>query len=100
MSRSTQEHVLLIGDRDHAVQGALAQALPGVPVTAVANYFEGITELSANHYTTVLAAAEPIERRPEAAVKTLREMAGEGGVVLFGQPTLQPLGRQKVRFGC
>src|SRR5437773_7935720 len=100
MTRSTFENVLLIGDHDHQVQGALAQALPSANVTAVANYFDAIAELSANQYTTVLASAEPIERRPEAAVKTLREMAGDGRIILFGQPSLEPVSRKMLSFGC
>jgi GGDEF domain-containing protein len=100
MSRAFQENVLVIGDRDRSVEGALAQALPGAAITSVANYFEGISELSANHYTTVLAAAEPIERRPEAAVKTLRDMAGDGRIILFGQPSLEPVSRKMLGFGC
>ena len=100
MSRSTFENVLLIGDHDHQVQGALAQALPSANVTAVANYFDGIAELSANRYTTVLASAEPIERRPEAAVKTLRQLAAEARLVLFGQSSLEPVSRKMLNFGC
>src|SRR4051794_27991177 len=100
MRPALQENVLLIGDRDHSVQGALAQAIPGVSITSVTNYFDGISELSANRYTTVLAAAEPIERRPEAAVKTLREMAGDGRIILFGQPSLEPVTRKMLSFGC
>jgi diguanylate cyclase (GGDEF)-like protein len=95
------EQVLLIGDSsDRAVQGALQQALPTAQVTAVANYFDGIAELASNRYTAVLASAEPIERRPEAAVKTLRQLAGESRVILFGQPSLEPVSRKMLSFGC
>src|SRR2546423_1481325 len=94
------ESVLVIGDADRQVQGALAQALPSATVTAVANYFDGIAELSANRYTTVLASAEPIERRPEAAVQTLRQLAAESRIVLFGQSSLEPVSRKMLSFGC
>ena len=97
---ASQQRVLLIGDADRQVQGALAQAMPAAQVTSCANYFEGIAELSANSYSAVLAAAEPIERRPEAAVKTLRDVAGEARIVLFGHPTLEPLSRKMLDFGC
>src|SRR5687767_7697432 len=93
------ERILLIGDRDRHVQAALAQVLPGAHVTNVPSYFDGIVELNSGGYTTVLAAAEPIERRPEAAVRALRDLAGEGRVLLFGHPTLEPLSRKMLEFG-
>jgi GGDEF domain-containing protein len=79
---------------------ALLGALPGVQVTSVPNLFDGIAELAAGSYSTVLAAAEPIERRPEAAVRVLREVAGECRVILFGHPTLELLSRKMLQFGC
>src|SRR3954452_20582808 len=94
------ERILLIGDRDRQMHSALTQVLPGAHVTAVPTYFDGIVELNSGGYTTVLAAAEPIERRPEAAVRALRDMAGEGRVLLFGHPTLEPLNRKMLDFGC
>src|SRR3954447_8459679 len=100
MSRTAVENVLLIGDSDRQVQDALTQAVPSANVTAVPNYFDGIAELGANRYTTVLASAEPIERRPEAAVKTLRQLAAEARLVLFGQSSLEPVSRKMLSFGC
>src|SRR5438477_928007 len=94
-----QENVLIIADTSRQVADALTQASPAARVISVASYFDAIAELSANRYTTVLAAAEPIERRPEAAIRTLREMAGEGRIVLFGHPTLEPLSRKMLSFG-
>ncbi|HYO07703.1 MAG TPA: GGDEF domain-containing protein [Tepidisphaeraceae bacterium] len=100
MSHFPSEQVLLIGDADRAVQSALAQALPTASVTSVPNYFDGIAELAAQRFTAVLAAAEPIERRPEAAVHTLRQLAGDGRIILFGQPSLEPVSRKMLSFGC
>src|SRR5690606_13344693 len=57
----------LIGDTDRQVHSALSQAAPGAQITAVKGIFDAIAELSGGSYTTVLAAAEPIERRPAAA---------------------------------
>src|SRR4051812_6816876 len=101
------ERILLIGDRDRGVHAALAQVLPGAEVVVVPNYFDAIAELSGQpssgageRYSTALAAAEPIERRPEAAVKALRELAGGGRLLLFGHPTLEPLSRKMLDFGC
>src|SRR5205823_3270764 len=100
MVRLVHQRVLLVGDARREVHGALVQALPGAQVTSVANLFDAIAEMSGNAYTAVFAAAEPIERRPEAAVRALREMAGDGRVVLFGHPVFETLSRKMLEFGC
>lgn len=100
MVRLSNERVLLIGDAQREIQAPLAAALPAAQVTLVPNVFEAIAELAANSYTAVIAAAEPIERRPEAAVRTLRELTGDGRLILFGHPTLEPLSRKMLEFGC
>src|SRR4051812_12069241 len=100
MSRLGPERVLLIGDSQKNLQGAIAQAMPSAQVTSVNDYFEAIAELAGNQFTAVLASAEPIERRPEAAVRTLRQMAADARLVLFGHPTLEPLSRKMLDFGC
>lgn len=94
------EHILVIGDSQRELQAALNQAMPQARFTEVSTVFDGIAELAAQSFTAVLAAAEPIERRPEAAVKTLRQMAGNGRLLLFGHPTLEPLSRKMLQFGC
>lgn len=90
----------MIGDARREVQPALAEALPGAQVTAVPTLFDGIAELAGGRFTTVLAAAEPLERRPEAAVRTLRDLAGDARLLLFGHPTLEILSRKMMEFGC
>jgi GGDEF domain-containing protein len=100
MVRPVQHRVLLIGDARREVYGALAQALPAAQVTSVGSMFEGIAELTSGTFTAVVAAAEPVERRPEAAVRTLRELAGESRLILFGHPTLELLSRKMLSFGA
>jgi two-component system cell cycle response regulator len=99
MARIGQEKVLLIADPQRDVHAALIAALPSATVTAVNDYFDGIAELTANQYTTVFASAEPIERRPEAAVRQLRTLSGDGRLILFGQPSLEGLSRKMLEFG-
>jgi len=98
--RLSTERILLIGDMDRQIQSALMQTLPGAQITSIGGVFDGIAELSNGGYSAVLAAAEPIERRPEAAVKTLRQLAGDARLMLFGHPTLEPLSRKMLNFGC
>ncbi len=98
--RLTTERILLIGDQDRQVQAALLQTLPGAQITTVPGVFDGIAELATGGYSAVFAAAEPIERRPEAAVRTLRQLAGDARLMLFGHPTLEPLSRKMLNFGC
>src|SRR2546429_5121952 len=100
MVRAPGERILLIGDLDRQIHGALMQMLPGAQVTSVPGMFDAIAELSSGNYTTVLAAAAPIERRPEAAVNALRELAGDGRLLLFGNPSFEPLSRKMLDFGC
>lgn len=100
MVRFAQERILLIGDRGRQVEPALAQAIPAAQVTRVDDYFEGIAELSAHDYSAVVASAEPIEHRPEAAIRTLRELAGDGRLILFCPPKLEPVSRRMTEFGC
>lgn len=100
MVRLAPERVLLIGDTQRQMQSALSQALPGASVTSVPTIFDGISELTANAFTAVLAAAEPIERRPEPAVRVLRELAHSSRLILFGHPTLEILSRKMLQFGC
>lgn len=97
--RANEERVLLVADPQREVHGALISALPSASVTAVNDYFDAIAELSAGQYTTVVASAEPIERRPEAAVRQLRELCGNGRLILFAQPSLEGLSRKMLEFG-
>jgi diguanylate cyclase (GGDEF)-like protein len=41
-----------------------------------------------------------MERRPEAAVKTLRELGGDSRLLLYGHPTLEPLSQKMMDFGA
>jgi len=100
MLRLANERILLISDTNRSVHDALTQAAPGAQITAVPTMFDGIAELTTNRYTTILASVEPIERRPEAAVRTLRHLATGARLLLFGQPTLEPLSRKMLEFGC
>jgi PleD family two-component response regulator len=99
MPRLGQEKVLLIADPQRELHAALIAALPSATVTAVNDYFDAIAELTANQYTTVVASAEPVERRPEAAITALRELVGDGRLILFGQPSLEGLSRKMLDFG-
>jgi len=94
------EKILVIGDSGRQLQVVLEEAMPMAQISAVDNYFEAIADLSANQYTAVLAAVEPIERRPESAVRTVRHLAADARLVLFGHPTLEPVSRKMLEFGC
>ena len=99
----SNSRVLLIGDPQRQVHLALQQAAPAAQVTAVATVFDAIAELTASPagaYSAVLAPAEPIERRPEAAVRALRSLTSGSRLLLFGHPTLEPLSRKMLEFGA
>jgi GGDEF domain-containing protein len=92
--------VLLIGDRDRQVQDALVSAVPDAEIVRAASVFDGITHLHDRSFAAVLSSVEPIERRPEPAVRALRELAGNARLLLFGHTTLEPLSRKMLEFGC
>jgi PleD family two-component response regulator len=94
------ERILLIADGDRQLCAAIERAAPSAQVTSVASIFDGVAELAEGSFTTIFAAAAPIERRPEAAVRTLRELAGDSRLLLFGNPTLEPLTRKMLDFGA
>jgi PleD family two-component response regulator len=99
MNTLAQENILLVGDQDRQLHAALAQILPSANVTATPSYFDAIADLAGTTYTTVLAAAAPIERRPESALRVLRELSGEARLLLFGNPGYEPLARKMLDFG-
>jgi len=94
------ERILLIGDRERQMESSLSQALPGADVRSVAGVFDALAELSAGNYTTVIASADPIERRPESAMRAIRQLAGDSRILLFSNPSLEPISRKMLEFGC
>jgi diguanylate cyclase (GGDEF)-like protein len=99
MTWAAHDRVLLVGDRDQSLTTVLSQAVPAMPLVQAPNVFDAIAELHAGRFSAVLAPLEPIERRPEPAVRVLRELAGGAQLVLFGHPTLEPLARKMMDFG-
>lgn len=93
------EKILLIGDRDRNVHEAIETALPDAHVVRAPNVFDGIAELHTQPFSAVISSVEPIERRPEPAVATMRQLIGRGRVILFGHTTLEPLARKMLEFG-
>lgn len=94
------ENILLIGDEQRQLRDALVRTLPHAKIVCVESYFDGIAELACSSYQTIFAASEPIERRPQAAISTLRKASNEGRIILFGQPAMEPLTRRMMQYGC
>jgi two-component system, cell cycle response regulator len=100
MARYAQQRVLVIGDSGRDIAAAVSEAMPGATVRHATSIFDGIAELSQESYAAVLAAAEPVGQRAEAAVRTLRELTGDGRLVLYGDVSQEPLGIKMLQFGC
>jgi diguanylate cyclase (GGDEF)-like protein len=100
MVRLSPERVLIVADADREVRSAIESAAPAAQVVSVANVFDAVAELSGANYSAVFVAAEPIERRPDAAVRALRDSLGPGRLFLFGDPTLEILSRKMLEHGC
>lgn len=98
--RLNGENILVVGDRDRRMQSAVAGALPAASITAVRSVFDAIAELHAGLYHGVLVNADPLESRPEAATRALREAAGEGRIVLWTDAAREPLTRRLINEGA
>jgi GGDEF domain-containing protein len=102
MVRLSPQRVLLVGDAEQQVQSAIQSAAPAAQVTSVRSVFDAVAELAAAgaNFSAVFVAAEPIERRPDSAVRALRDALGTGRLILFGHPTLELLSRKMLEHGC
>jgi len=100
MVRMNPDRVLLIGDTDATVRAALAQAAPSALVTSVPTVFEGIAELVDGRFSAIMLDASPLQRRPDAAVRTLRRLCGNSRLLLFGHAGSEPLARRLIELGC
>lgn len=98
--RLSGENILVVGDRDRLMQSAVAGALPAASITAVRTVFDAIAELHAGLYHGVLVNADPLESRPEAATRALREAAGDGRIVLWTDAAREPLTRRLINEGA
>lgn len=99
MVRTARENILLI-DGQRQLEAALSQAMPSAHVVTVSTWFDAIVHLAEHSCSAVFAPAEPVEKRAESAIEALRGMAGEARLIVFGQPSLEPLSRRMVALGC
>ncbi|MGC4032798.1 MAG: GGDEF domain-containing protein [Tepidisphaeraceae bacterium] len=98
--RLSGDNILVVGDRDRRMQSAVAGALPAASITSVRTVFDAIAELHAGLYHGVLVNTDPLESRPEAATRALREAAGEGRIVLWTEATHEPFTRKLIDQGA
>lgn len=100
-SARAEVNVLVVGEAISAGEALLA-ALPGVRVEHVPDYFQALTRLQVRSFDAVLAPTAPIRRRPEAAIRRLREAAPQARLVLVADPTSEILSRKLVgqNLGC
>ena len=98
--RLNGENILLVGDIDHRMQAAVARAIPPASITSVHSIFDAIAELHAGVYNGVLVNTDPLQSRPEAATRALREAAGEGRIILWTDAAREPLSRQLLQAGA
>ena len=98
--RLNGDNILVVGDRERRMQSAVAGALPSASITAVRTVFDAIAELHAGLYDGIVVHADPLESRPEAATRALREAAGEGRIVLWTDAAREPLTRRLIEQGA
>lgn len=100
MVRLGNENILVIGDRDRRMHTSVANAMPAASVTSVQSVFDALAELNAGVYSGVLVNVSPIESRPEAATRALREAASDARLVVYSDPVHEPLSRTLVAHGA
>ncbi len=100
MVRLGNENILVIGDRDRRMQTSVASALPAASVTSVQSVFDALAELNAGVYSGVLVHIDPLQSRPEAATRSLREASGEARLVVYSDPSHEPLSRTLIEHGA
>jgi ActR/RegA family two-component response regulator len=100
MVRLGNENILVVGDRDRRMHTSVANAMPAASVTSVQSVFDALAELNAGVYSGVLVNIDPIESRPEAATRALREAASEARLVVYSEPAHEPLSRTLVDHGA
>jgi GGDEF domain-containing protein len=94
------ENILLLGDRDGHVLEAIRAARPDATIVRADTLFDGLAELHAAPFSAVVAAVEPMERRPEPAVRAIRQLVGvKARLLLYGNTTLEPLSRKMLSVG-
>jgi len=98
--RLNGDNILLVGDQDHHMRSAVARAMPPASITSVPSVFDAIAELHAGMFDGVLVNTLPLEARPEAATRALREAAGEGRIVLWTDAAREPLSRRLLDIGA
>lgn len=100
-------YVLLVGEcgaleesLKGSVGGVSAGGSGGVRVESCGDWFEAVSRLARRSYDAVVLPAELAERRAEAAVRTVREAAGEARIVVVSGPGHEGLARRMVGMGC
>lgn len=96
----SNDQILVIGDRDRRMQNSVASALPTASVTSVQSVFDALAELNAGVYSGVLVNVDPLQNRPEAATRALREAAGEARLVVYSDPAHEPLSINLTQHGA
>lgn len=98
--------VLVVGDEDGQVAAALGEAEPDLSAISVGNVFDAIAQLHQEEFGALLVNVQPLEHRPEAALKTLRQRLDaslsrrQSRIVLFGPIGFEPLAREARAWGA
>jgi two-component system cell cycle response regulator len=100
MVLANRERILLVADAHDQMRAPLAAAAGDAQIVSVPSYFDAMAELAAGPCSAVLAAVEPIQRRPEAAIRSLRGVGPDARIILFAEPMLEPLARGLLKSGC
>ncbi len=85
--------ILLIADHDRQVGDALQRARPHARIVRSTDWFDAIAKLHDERYSAVIGPVHPIQQRPRSALSAVRELAPDASVILFADPSLEPVAR-------
>lgn len=93
--------ILLVGTACEA-EDAVRSAMPAMNVVHASDWFDALARLQHKTFAAVLAPAADVHRRPEAALRRMRESAGPAKLLLLALPEHEVLMRKLVAadVGC
>lgn len=91
--------LLLLADDGRMAQ-LLSTRLGDLEVNPIDKITDGILELSRRSYCTILLNTQTLENKTAAAVKSLRQIAPQSKIILYGDPFTELFTRKALRSGA
>jgi diguanylate cyclase (GGDEF)-like protein len=94
-----EPRLLIVGDVDR-LGPIVKQWFAPNPIFGIRSYLAGVAEIRRAPTRAVLVGHDPSCRRPEAAVRAMKDVAGDVPVVFCCEPAYEDVGRRLVAHGA